>query len=427
MSKDHTVTLGGNTPSTPLTELVVEAVEGPGKGARGVLKAGTFFIGADKACDLVVNDDAVSRRHCSLELLPGEVMVRDLGSRNGTRYLGAKVTTARVPVGGSIQVGKTVLQLRPVAGPTSAASERDELMGLSARSLAMRQIFAQLERLGPSDATVLLSGETGVGKGAAARALHGLSPRAQAPFHVFDCAAAHRGTVESALFGHVKGAFTGADRDRPGAVDAANTGTLFLDEVGELPLDLQPKLLRLLEAREYTPLGGTKLRHADVRVLSATHRRLKDEVAANRFRKDLYYRLAVAEVEIPPLRDRPDDIAALAARFARELGGAAPVELPPATIAAFQCMKWPGNVRELRNAVERVLALGTADAQQADGAEPSFIEARDQALERFEKDYLEALLKQHGGQVTAAAKAAKLARSHFYRLLERHGLSAKRG
>jgi DNA-binding NtrC family response regulator len=354
--------------------------------------------------------------------MSGEVVVKDLGSRNGTRYLGAKVTTARVPAGGSIRVGKTTLQLRPLPQlPTEVPSGRDELMGMHARSLAMKQIFAQLEKLGPSDAAVLLSGETGVGKGAAALALHGLSPRAQGSFFVFDCAAAHRGTVESALFGHVRGAFTGADRDRPGAVDAANGGTLFLDEVGELPLDLQPKLLRLLEAREYTPLGGSHIKRADVRVLSATHRTLKAEVAANRFRKDLYYRLAVAEVEIPPLRERPDDIAALAAKFAGE------ATLAPATIAAFQCMRWPGNVRELRNAVERVLALGEDAAAVPEAAEPSFIEARDQALDRFEHDYLEQLLKAHDGQVSAAARAAKLARSHFYRLLEKHGLSGKRG
>ncbi len=425
---DQTATLGGNTPVQPLSELVVEATEGPGKGARGVLKAGTFFVGSDAACDLVVRDDAVSRRHCALELMSGEVVVKDLGSRNGTKYLGARVTTARVPAGGSITIGKTTLHLKPAtAAGALPASDREELHGMSGRSLAMKQVFALLERVGPADSTVLLTGETGVGKGAAARVIHALSPRATKPFHVFDCAAAHRGTVESTLFGHAKGAFTGADRDRPGAVDAANGGTLFLDEVGELPIDLQPKLLRLLEAREYMPLGSNTVKRADVRVISATHRNLQAEVAAGRFRKDLYFRLAVTEVEIPPLRARPDDIAMLAARFAKERSGADGA-LAPATIAAFQCMQWPGNVRELRNAVERVLALGTHDGGADDDAQqPSFIEARDSALERFERDYLQALLEQHDGQVTAAAKAAKLARSHFYRLLERHGLSGKRG
>jgi two-component system response regulator GlrR len=422
VTKDHTVTLGGNTPTQPLAELIVEAIDGPGKGARGMLKAGTFFVGSDPGCDLVVDDDAVSRRHCALELMAGEVVVKDLGSRNGTRYLGAKVTTARVPAGGSIRVGKTTLQLRPPPQvPTDVASGRDELPGMTARSLVMKQVFAQLEKLGPSDAAVLLTGETGAGKGAAARALHGLSARAAGAFHVFDCAAAHRGTVESALFGHVRGAFTGADRDRPGAVDSAQGGTLFLDEVGELPLDLQPKLLRLLEAREYTPLGGQAVKKADVRVLSATHRDLKAMVAAGKFRKDLFFRIAVAEVAIPPLRERPDDIALLAAQFAGDR------PLAPATLAAFQCMSWPGNVRELRNAVERVQALGEDAADVPEAQERSFIEARDQALDRFEHDYLEQLLKAHDGQVSAAARSAKLARSHFYRLLEKHGLSGKRG
>ncbi len=418
---DQTVTLGGNTPAQPLTEIVVEATEGPGKGARGVLKVGTFFVGSDPGCDLVLRDDAVSRRHCALELMAGEIVVKDLGSRNGTRYLGAKVTTARVPAGGSITVGKTTLQLKPLeAHGALAASDREELHGLFARSLAMKRVFAQLERVGPADSTVLLTGETGVGKGAAARALHALSPRTAKPFHVFDCAAAHRGTLESMLFGHAKGAFTGADRDRPGAVDAANGGTLFLDEVGELPIDLQPKLLRLLEAREFTPLGSNIVRRADLRVISATHRDLK----AQGFRKDLYFRLAVTEIEIPPLRSRPDDIALLAERFAREQSGA-DGSLDPSTIAAFQCMQWPGNVRELRNAIERVLAFGAFEGE-ASGEQAGFIEARDSALERFERDYLVALLKQHDGNVTSAAKASKLARSHFYRLLERHGLSSRR-
>ncbi|MFT3836933.1 MAG: sigma 54-dependent Fis family transcriptional regulator [Myxococcaceae bacterium] len=418
--KETTKTIGTPTAERP-SSLVIEAVDGPGKGVRGTITAGTFFIGTDPSCDLVLSDDTVSRRHVALELLAGEVDVKDLGSRNGTKYLGARVTTARVPIGGSIKVGKTTLQLQPPTAGASKPSEQQELHGLVGRSLQMRQIFTQLERLGPTDSAVLLRGETGSGKGAAAAVLHALSPRRDKPFHVFDCAAAHAGLLESALFGHVKGSFTGADRDRNGAVDAARGGTLFFDEVGELPLALQPKLLRLLESREYTPVGATQVKKAEVRVISATHRDLAHDVAANRFRKDLYYRLAVAEVQLPPLRDRAEDIPLLAERFARDLK-AEPDALAPTTLAAFQCMQWPGNVRELRNAVERLLALGTESLAVGETQEPSFIEARDKALERFEHDYLEALLKQHGGQVSAAARAAKLARSHFYRLLERHGL-----
>jgi DNA-binding NtrC family response regulator len=420
---DHRTRTIGETPSSTPDAVVIEATDGPGRGVRAVLRAGTFFVGSDPKCDLVLADDTVSRRHASLELLKGQVAVTDLGSRNGTHYLGARVTTARVAIGGSIRVGKTVLALRPEATSQAALSEAVELHGLVGQSVAMRAVFSLLERLGPTEGTVLLQGETGVGKGTAARALHALSPRARGPFVVFDCAAANPNLLESSLFGHVKGAFTGADRDRLGAVDSARGGTLFLDEVGELSPELQPRLLRLLEQREFTPVGSNKPKRADVRVLAATHRDLKSDIVKGRFRKDLFFRLAVTEVVLPPLRERLEDIAVLARRFAKESSG---VEVPiqPATLAAFQCMQWPGNVRELRNAIERVLSLGTIETAAPTTEEPSFIEARDRALERFEHDYLVALLEQHKG-AAQAARAAKLARSHFYRLLERHGLNRR--
>jgi DNA-binding NtrC family response regulator len=427
VSNKDTSTLDLSSPkATDASPVQVKVSEGPDAGRVHLFSEGKLLIGSDGECGLKLEDAAVSRRHVELELIPGGVRVRDLGSRNGTFYLGAKVDQALVPTGGSVRIGRTTLDFWPPAS-AAALSSREELGGLVGRSVAMRALFAMLERLGPSGTSVLLQGETGTGKTAVAQALHTLGPRAKEPFVVVDCGALSPQLVESELFGHAKGAFTGADRDRPGAVDAANGGTLFLDEVGELPIDLQPKLLRLLEAREYMPLGSNTVKRADVRVVSATHRNLQAEVAAGRFRKDLYFRLAVTEIEIPPLRARPDDIAVLAARFARERSGADGM-LTPATLAAFQCMQWPGNVRELKNAVERVLALGTVDGgADGDAQQPSFIEARDSALERFERDYLQALLEQHDGQVTAAAKAAKLARSHFYRLLERHGLSGKRG
>ncbi len=412
----------GSDPTLVVTPITVEAIDGPGKGPRATLKSGSLTVGSDKACELRIEDDTVSRRHALLELLPGEVMVRDLESRNGTRYLGAKISTAHVPIGGTIKVGKTTLQFRPEKGGVPASTS-DELQGLIGRSLSMKRIFAQLERIGPMDSTVLLLGETGAGKGATAKALHALSPRAARPFVVFDCAAAHPNLLESALFGHVRGAFTGADQDRPGAVAAANGGTLFLDEVGELPASAQPRLLRLLEAREFLPVGGTHVQRAQVRVIAATHRVLKDEVVKGRFRQDLYYRLAVAELTLPPLRDRLEDIPLLAQRFAREIAGVE-VALSPPTIAAFQSAGWPGNVRELRNAVERTVTLGDPGLD-GPALDESFIGARDSALERFEKDYLVSLLARHDGNASAAARTAKLARSHFYRLLTKHGLVQK--
>ncbi len=408
-----------------LQPLVIEATAGPGKGPRLEVRVGTITVGTDKACDLVVEDPTVSRRHLTVELRAGEVLIRDLNSRNGTRYLKAKVETAHVPLGGSVQIGRTTLSFRPLraAQPTS---ERTELHGLIGASESMRRVFSVLERLGPQASTVLVRGETGTGKTAVARALHALSPRAGKPFVTFDCASVQVNLVESALFGHVRGAFTGAEADQAGAVAEAQGGTLFLDEVGELPAALQPKLLRLLEAREYQPVGSSKTKAADIRVIAATHRDLMADASAGRFRLDLFYRLAVAEVEVPPLRMRLEDIPLLAAHFARTLSGM-DVPLEPPTIAAFQCAEWKGNVRELRNAVERTLALGTpAERPFEEPPQPkSFIEARDKALDRFERDYLVALLKQHKGNASAAARAAKLARSHFYRLLSRHGLVTK--
>ncbi len=405
-----------------LQPVSIEAVEGPGKGPKLEVKVGTITVGTDKSCDLVVEDPTVSRRHLTVELRAGGLLVRDLNSRNGTRYLKAKVESAQVPLGGSVQIGQTTLAFRPLK-TREPASERSELLGLIGVSDSMRRVFAVLEKLGPQPSTVLIRGETGTGKTGIAKALHGLSGRADRPFVTFDCASVQPNLVESALFGHVRGAFTGATADAKGAVEEAQGGTLFLDEVGELPPALQPKLLRLLEAREYQPVGASKVKSADIRVLAATHRNLMQEASAGRFRLDLFYRLAVAEVEVPPLRSRLEDIPILAAHFARQLTGMA-LELEGPTVAAFQCAHWPGNVRELRNAVERTVALGNLDTTPEDepAQSPSFIEARDKALLRFERDYLVALLKEHKGNASAAARSAKLARSHFYRLLTRHGL-----
>jgi DNA-binding NtrC family response regulator len=261
-----------------------------------------------------------------------------------------------------------------------------------------------------------------VGKTAVAQALHNLSPRKKEPFMVVDCGALSRQLVESELFGHAKGAFTGADKPRAGALEAAASGTLFLDEIAELPLDLQPKLLRALDGNGFKRVGENLERTARCVVHAATHKDLQGEVKAGRFREDLYYRLAVATVRVPPLRERPEDIPALVEHFARARGG---VNLSPATIAAFQCDAWQGNVRELRNAVDRALALGDADLPEpVKGVAPGFKEARDKLLEDFERDYLRTLLERNGDNMSEAARVAGISRAQFYRLLERYGLKA---
>jgi DNA-binding NtrC family response regulator len=424
--KLHSRTEGLTAGDAKVEAVLVEAVEGPAKGARRQLAAGMISVGSADGCDLVLTDPAVSRQHLSVELLAGGVRVRDLGSRNGTTYLGAKIEEAKVPVGGSVRLGRTILRFTPASQP-APVSEKEQLHGLIGRSLAMQRLFALLEKLGPQESTVLIRGETGSGKDAVARTIHALSPRVQGPFVVFDCGAVNANLVESELFGHAKGAFTGADRQRAGALESATGGTLFLDEIGELPLELQPKLLRVLESREFRRVGDDTSRKANLRIISATHRDLEAAVAAGKFRSDLYYRLAVAIVEIPPLRTRPEDIPLLAGHFAKQCTGV-DVQLAPATLAALQCDPWPGNVRELRNAVERAVTLGSLGDKAAIPVEAptpaSYKEARDALLDRFERDYLQALLARNGGNVSAAAREAKLSRSQFYRLLGRHGLGS---
>ncbi len=425
---DHTTATKGVTEpgSARVGPVRIEVLEGGVVRHFVELASGTLIVGSHSSCELVIADPTVSRRHVALELLPGVVRARDLASRNGTLYLGARVPEVLVPIGGSLQIGKTVLRFAPVDdGP--ALSEREELCGLVGGSVVMRRVFAVMERVGPLDVTVLVQGETGVGKDSVARALHALSPRAQEPFVVFDCAGVSRTLFESELFGHVQGAFTGAERDRLGAVAAANGGTLYLDAVDELPLELQPKLLRLLEAREYRPVGALTPETASVRIVAATRRELRAEAEEGRFRSDLYHRLAVVELQLPPLRERREDILPLATRFARKARGV-DLQLGPATLSALQCEDWPGNVRELRNAVERALALG--ETAHITGRQPlqkraSYHEARAHLLERFEHDYLGLLMELHQGNLSGAAREAGISRMTLYRLLEKHGIRVR--
>jgi DNA-binding NtrC family response regulator len=402
----------------------LEVSDGPAKGARFVLKMGTAFVGSDEECDLKLDDPAVSRQHLSVELLAGAVKINDLKSRNGTVYLGAKISEARVPLGGSVKVGRSTLRFLPLQAD-APQSTRSRLEGLIGESPAARALFAQLERVAPTDATVLICGASGTGKDAAARAVHTLSARAKEPYVVFSCGAVNPNLIESELFGHARGAFTGADRARVGAVESVQGGTLLLEEISALPLELQPKLLRVLESHEFSRIGEGQVRTARMRVLASTQADLAAEVAKGRFRQDLYFRLAVVVVTVPTLRERAEDIPLLARHFARQVSGVE-IELTPSTLAALQCDPWPGNVRELRNAVERVAALGTLEAPlppTAANDSASFRQARERAMADFEKDYLRTLLTLNRGNVSRAAKAAGLARGALYRLLNRHGLT----
>jgi two-component system, NtrC family, response regulator GlrR len=302
--------------------------------------------------------------------------------------------------------------------------------GMAGRSHVMREAFALLERAAASQATVLLQGETGTGKEVAARSIHSRSARGDKPFVVVDCGAIPPHLMESELFGHVRGAFTGAATSRQGLFAVACSGTIFLDEIGELSPELQPKLLRALERREIKAVGDSKYVPINVRVIAATNRDLRAEVDAGEFRSDLYYRLAVLEIRLPPLRERTEDLLPLVEHFLEELGATGDSGAPMRTEgfrAKIHGHAWPGNVRELRNYVERCLALNAqppiaSSPSRDEGALPDLFQSLKAAREAFDKRYLEALLQRHGSNMSQAARAAGVDRANLYRMLWRHQL-----
>ena len=405
----------------------LRVVQGPDLGREAWLEGDEALVGSSSACTLVLTDASVSQRHARLRAVEGGLRVEDLGSEHGTWYLGARISDVLVPPGAVLMLGTTRVALLPA--PPAAAdvpSPREELAGMLGRSRAMQRLFARIERLAPTHTAVLILGETGTGKECVAQALHRLSARARGPCAVFDCGAVSHDLVRSELFGHVKGAFTGAIRDAPGAIERAAGGTLFLDEVGELPLDLQPALLRALDTRTFSRVGEDQPRTSDFRLIAATHKDLEARVRQGRFREDLYYRLSASTLVVPPLRERVEDIPLLAEAFARgATGQRAP--LSAVTLASLCSHRWPGNVRELRNTVERVLALGPGALPGSPSPEtpPDFHQARALAIQSFERFYLEELLRRHGS-AAAAMKEAGIARSYFYKLLEEHGLRCDR-
>ncbi len=421
MSEQETRTLDQTeAPFRPIP-VRLRVLSGPERGLEFTIDQGTALVGTHEDCQLRLTDEAVSRRHASIELLGIRVRVRDLNSKNGTRFQGAKVSVLDLPLGSVIELGSTQLAVLP---KVSGVAVRDSLNGLWGRSESMRRLFAQLEQVGPSDASVLVVGPTGAGKGAAARVLHEVSSRAKGPLVTFDCGAVSGELIQATLFGHVKGAFTGAVKDAAGVVETADGGTLLLDEVAALPLELQPLLLRVLETGTFQRVGEGKVRRSDFRVVATTQHDLEERVRAGAFRADLFYRLSAIVLAVPPLKNRLEDVAMLAQVFAREVDPKA--VLSPSALAALSAWQWPGNVRELKNVVERILALGE-DAvlpKPPEGAQVAgdFHAAKERALAAFERSYLEALLARHKGSASAAAKEAGIARSYLYKMLEAHGV-----
>jgi transcriptional regulator with GAF, ATPase, and Fis domain len=431
-------------------DIVVIVLTGAERGKR-VRLVDRLRIGKAPENDLVLSDDTVSRQHCELERRAQGVLVRDLGSTNHTRVGRTAVREAVVESGATISVGGVDLGVR--VEPRQAVvlpSESNKFGEALGHSIAMRTIFGVLERIAPTDASVLLEGETGTGKDVIARSIHQTSPRRERPFVVVDCGAVSYSLIESELFGHERGAFTGAVSSRQGAFELAGRGTVFLDEVGELPLDVQPKLLRVLEASEFRRVGGNKTIRAEARVVAATKRDLKGEVERGKFREDLYFRLAVVPVTVPPLRARREDIPPLVERFlelARKRDpAAASITLSSTTVAALAAHDWPGNVRELRNVLDRAIYIATAggehearivdlpvtaQAAHADKTQfeagQSYREVREQFETEFERRYVSWLLERHAGNISAAAREARMDRKHLYDLARRHGLREGRG
>ena len=397
--------------------------------------ASSITIGTSADNTLVLADDAVSRYHLELRGAPTGIEVTDLGSRNGTWIAAIRISRAIVPAGTRLRIGDTTIAIEDagaaLAPPLVETARIAELVG---ESDGIREVTRLVHRLARVDSAVLIQGETGTGKEVVARALHDAGPRRAGPLTVVDCGSMPATLIASLLFGHERGAFTGADARRSGAFERARGGTILLDEIGELPLEVQPALLGVLERRSFTRVGGEQSIMVDARVLAATHRDLRAEVNAGRFRADLYYRLAVARIVIPPLRERPEDIEPLVAHFVERLTGTRELGPLAGALEALRGQPWSGNVRELRNVVEAAMVMGelaldgasspstATTADTAAVATATYRDARAAALHSFEARYLRELVERTHGNVSEAARLARMDRPYLLTLLRKHGL-----
>jgi DNA-binding NtrC family response regulator len=437
MSLGSTVPVDSDATEVRRFRLVITI--GPDTGKTFAASGERTVIGTHETAALALTDPTVSRFHVEIALTAGQAILRDLGSRNGTRVDGVPVLAAPLLTNATLSLGNSQVRFElDTAVVRLPASDRDRFGVMVGGSLVMRRMFATLERAAHSDATVLIEGETGTGKEAAAESIHAAGARADGPFVVVDCGAIPANLLESELFGHERGAFTGAVDARKGAFEEAEGGTLFLDEIGELAPELQPKLLRALERREVKRVGAARHRRVDVRIVAATHRDLRAEVNARTFRSDLFYRLAVLDVRVPPLRERREDIPLLVEHFLTTLAAADEEAAALLRSAGFQDElrhhSWPGNVRELRNYLERCLALHehaplvsepAAETDAPIDLSRPLREVREAAARRVEHRYVVEVLRRHDGNVTAAARAAGVDRIHFYRILARQGLRSR--
>lgn len=432
-----------------LRRLGVRVVDGVDAGLSATFDHDIVRIGTQPGNHLRLTDTAVSRRHAEIVRTPQGLVLRDLESTNGTRIGETRISEAYLSTESVFTLGRTTIAFRVLDEVIDVTPSEQTTFGqMVGSSDAMRELFSILERVAETDLTVLITGETGTGKELVSRALHERSPRAERPFVVFDCGAVAENLIESELFGHKKGAFTGAVADRPGIFEQASGGTVFLDELGELPLSLQSTLLRVLEQREVRRVGGRTSRAVDVRVVAATNRDLKERVKEGAFRQDLYYRLAVVEVAVPPLRDRMQDLPLLIEHMLKtaptphSLKGVA-----PDVMEWFQQYRWPGNVRELRNVLFRAIpfcdgplidmtslpeavqtepltdATSTPLEAMRRGEDVPMREAKSELLEAFEREYIRELLERCGGNVSLASRRASVDRKTMQRLAKKYDLA----
>ncbi|MFA7172829.1 MAG: sigma 54-interacting transcriptional regulator [Kiritimatiellia bacterium] len=428
------------------TKLLI--ISGPLQGREFFVNRDVFTIGSGTHNDLRIDDSTVSKCHCEIVVDESGYQIKDLRSTNGTQVQGVRVESAHLAPGSEIKIGKVRIIFCPLQDSSDIPLSRNEAFGqMLGRSVPMRRIFYLAETYSPTDATIMITGETGTGKEILAEEIHNHSSRRDKQFIVIDCAAISKELIESELFGHVKGSFTSANADRQGAFELADGGTVFLDEIGDLSPDLQPKLLRVVEKREIRRVGCNKVRKINVRIISATNRNLATEVNENRFREDLFYRLSVVHLELPALRHRRDDVPLLIKHFLTDLHGEGAVEQVADFDRAMDILKrheWPGNVRELRNLIELAfyserrpvdlsafLSLGHLRAGlSASVSEPEvnfdtdkpFKDAKSELIEDFERSYLKDLLERNKDNISRSAREAGIERAYLQRLVRKYGL-----
>jgi DNA-binding NtrC family response regulator len=454
-------------PILMLKSAILRAVAGPDLDAHCTMDAQRVLVGVASDNTLVLTDPLVSRYHLEFQVQDLGFLVQDLKSTNGTFFRGARIQEAMLNLGAEVRIGSTVLRLERGPERSEKITGRKTFGGIIGTSGPMQELYGLLSAVAPMDVTVLIEGETGTGKELVAQEIHRQSPRANHPFCVIDCGAMPANLIESELFGHERGAFTGATVTRDGIFEKARNGSVFLDEVGELPLELQTRLLRVLDQRTVKRVGSNLARKVDVRIIAATNRDLEQEVRHGRFRQDLFYRLAAVRIFVPPLRSRIEDIPVLARHFLWQAGCGDPdLVLKPELLRVLTSRRWPGNVRELRNVVERAIVLtdgsnfssnsfilaesvsmGSKQREDESVSKPigltnqkwlakvlpasylvqPFADSREQLITQFEEVYFERLYERYGRNISRIAKEAGIDRKLVRKLLRKHGLDPDDG